>query len=270
MSEPRSVRRFRMTPVGHNEQQERTLIDRYLGWSSSARKVEYSGVSAGLGPNATVHLVDTSNSDGSGFTTRRPTLWHVLWIHDEASATATISSVEQHDTWPIAPGDSVYVPFSATLQFTGNQLALAIAAPEDSARGFLAGPPTHGIDRFFGHNRRTTSFLFGGLDVSRWKITEPLSLAEHLQEPSIVITLAGKPVVRTPSAIETLPQGRAALIRPDVDPVIAPDGLAYLLVVAARASSDVVDELRTGGTSPDVLHRLLPRSPYENAQTGDG
>ena len=206
-----------------------TLVDRYLGRSGHGRRAAFAGIPDDHPlSHVGLELIDTSVDFSVRFPERSMVLWHVLWVRDEPDATVTISSTGESHTWPIAPGDSVPVPRDATLLAAGGQLGLAIAMPDTDIASM---PPTHGRDRFFGHNRQTTSYRTTGLRVTRWKLTQPLALGAHVDGPCLVMALARDAVIRASASIDRLTQGDVAVIDPAADPVILPDGLAYLLTV---------------------------------------
>lgn len=234
MKSNRPLQRLRIEPDALTREQDGSLIDRYLGTSFGSGQIAYVGIPSDH-PLAGVqlHLIDTSYTAAPAIDQVRATIWHVLWVRDENSATVSISSPHQEETWRIAPGDSILVPAAASFATDGGQLALAITIPEGNPLESRADPPTHGTDQFFGYNRHTAALMAGGLKVSRWKLTQPLAFADHYRSRCIVVALARNVTVRTTSTIDLLNQGQAALIDPMADPIISPDGLAYLLTIEA-------------------------------------
>lgn len=247
--QPRGIQRLKMTLVKSAPRIGASLIDRYLGSTDSTSAVEYSSLGSASSPNVALRLVDTTAQPNLGNKNEQPMLWHVLWIRDEASAAVEIESGDRNDIWPIAPGDSCFVPAGATLRTSGDQLALAISLTGDSLPDTQYGPPTHGVDQMYGHNRKTTAFLFGNIAVSRWKLTEPLHPTEHANSNIIVFALAGALVVRTSTTIDPLSRGQAVSVIPESDIVITPDGLGYLLVIEAKAEASAIEELRAAGAT---------------------
>ena len=232
MTTSRPLHRLRISPAPLTGAQSRSLIDRYLGTSFGTERISYTGI-----PNEQrwadirLQLIDTSDDTDRIIGQDRAAIWHVLWMRDEAAAAVTIASSDQNDTWPIAPGDSVYVPSSASFTATGGQLALLVSTSAVRSQEPVTGSPTHGTDRFFGHNRHTESLVAGGLRISRWKLTQPLAFADHYQSSCIIVALARNATVRTASTIDQVNQGQAALIDPATSPIVTPDGLAYLLTI---------------------------------------
>ena len=232
MKSHRPLQRLRMEPDASTREQDGSLIDRYLGTSFGSGRITYVGIPLDH-PLAGVqlHLIDTSYTAAPAIDQARTMIWHVLWVRDEDSATVSISSSQQERAWRIAPGDSIFVPADASFATDGGQLALAITIPEGNPLESRVDPPTHGTDQFFGYNRQTTALMAGGLKVSRWKLTQPLAFADHYRSRCIVVALARNVTVRTTSTIDLLNQGQAALVDPMTDPIISPDGLAYLLTI---------------------------------------
>lgn len=207
----------------------RTLIDRYLGRDDHARRGAWASAPKATGLSGIdVALLDTDETAGE-IATRddAATVWHVLWVREAAPATVTIAG-DATRTWSIAPGDSMIVPPGASLRTGGGQLAVAVALP---GRDASLAPPTHGEERFFGYNRQTVCCRVGDVRVCRWKLTQPLALAEHHPAPALVLALARTSVIRTRWTIDTLAQGELALIDPAANPIVTPDGLSYLLTI---------------------------------------
>jgi hypothetical protein len=206
-----------------------TRIDRYLDRADHARRGSWAPAPASTGlAGIDLALIDTTATAGE--VPSRPdaaTVWHVLWARPEGGGSVTIGAGDAA-AWPIAPGDSVVAPPGMPLQAGGGQLAIALALP---GRDALLAPPTHGSERYFGYNRLTTCCEIGDVRVCRWKLTQPLALAEHHPSPALVLALARTSVVRTASTIDILAQGELALVDPAADPVVTPDGLSYLLTI---------------------------------------
>lgn len=221
----RGVHRLRFEPETHAPDRP-TPIDRYLGrddhailgrWAPAPATSGLGGIELALrdtgGPVAEIEARDDA-----------ATIWHVLWVRDETASRLSAGGA----AWGIVPGDSVVVPPGATLRLEGRQLAVEIAVP---GAGATAGPPTHGEDRFVGYNRQTTCCRAGDIRLSRWKLTQPLGLAEHHPAPALILALARSSVIRTANAIDQLVQGDLAVLDPAADPTVTPDGLSYLLTI---------------------------------------
>jgi hypothetical protein len=201
-----------------------TLIDRYLSRDDHARHGRWAAAPAATGlAGVRLALHDTG---GKPATIETPpdaaTIWHVLWVRDEARSRVVVGDA----TWPVAPGDSVVVPPGMPLRVEGRQLAVAIEVP--GAVPPLE-PPTHGEERFFGYNRQTVCCRAGDIRLCRWKLTQPLALARHHPEPTLVLALARDSVMRTASTVDRLRQGELAV--PDPAAIVTPDGLSYLLAI---------------------------------------
>lgn len=220
----RSVQRLRFQPAAHLPRV--TRIDRYLNRDDHA-----SGGSWATAPAWTeldsveISLVDTSSTTGElAPRDDAAMLWHVLWVRDERASRVTVDG----STWPIVPGDSIAVPPGTPLQAEAGQLAIAVSVP---GSGAPIAPPTHGEERFFGYNRQTVCCRVGGIRLCRWKLTQPLTLAEHHPRPLLTLGLARSSTIRTSAAIDWLGQGELVAIDPTTDPIITGDGLSYLLTI---------------------------------------
>lgn len=208
-----------------------TLVDRYLGEPQHAWRLRLASAPPESPlEGVDVELIDTT--DHPQVRTEHATLWHLLWVRDEAAGGVTI---DDH-SWPIAPGDTAPVPAGAPLIADGGQLGLAIRVRDATA---AITPPTHGTDRFFGHNRQTLASTLGDIRLCRWKLTQPLALAEHYAYPVLMTALARSVVIRTESMVDQLRQGEIARIDPTTEPVVTPDGLAYLLTIDRPATGMV-------------------------------
>ncbi len=211
-----------------------TLIDRYAGRNDHATCLHYV-VPHGSPAQTDLHLmlVDTSLIE-DGILPLGPdhmeTIWHLLWVRDESGATARVASRTGTSTWPIAPGDSLSIPAQAPLHTTGGQLGIAVSTPAESSDSPLL-PPTHGIDDFDGHNRRTTYRLLTTPATYRWKITDPLVLSAFHDGPVIIYSLAGDPAIATPTENLTLRRGQAVLADPLRPITIYPAGLGYIFTI---------------------------------------
>jgi hypothetical protein len=95
----------------------------------------------------------------------------------------------------------------------------------------VPAPPTHGTEHFFGYNRQTLAFEVGGVRVCRWKLTQPLALVEYYPAPVAMMALARTLVIRTATTVDRLAQGQLAIVDPTANPIVTPDGLAYLLTI---------------------------------------
>ena len=179
----RAVQRLRFQPAAHLPRV--TRIDRYLNRDDHA-----SGGSWATAPAWTeldsveISLVDTSSTTGElAPQDDAAMIWHVLWVRDERASRVTVDG----STWPIVPGDSIAVPPGTPLQAEAGQLAIAVSVP---GSGATIAPPTHGEERFFGYNRQTVCRRVGGIRLCRWKLTQPLTLAEHHPRPVLTLGLA--------------------------------------------------------------------------------
>ncbi len=153
---------------------------------------------------------------------------HVLYQSGEENSRIEIGG-EQH---AITPGDFAWVPAGDTWQLSSDQLAITISVRSNS----LALPidPTHGEYRFDGYNRETVAPAASGVSLSRWKVTQPLTLP-GADTDRILIGLWNDLAVQYPGGVSMLQQGKACVIRPGSDGVaLVPDGLAYVLAIETR------------------------------------
>lgn len=150
---------------------------------------------------------------------------HVLWQADERDAHILIGG----DRFEISPADSTWIPAGDAWQLSPDQLVICIVGKSRS----LAVPiePTHGEDRFVGHNRETLAPASSGLSMSRWKLTGPLQLEESDQE-IILVGLYADVAIQFDGGVSMLPQGEASVIRPGMGRItLVPNGLSYLLAI---------------------------------------
>ncbi len=173
-----------------------------------------------------IALIDTTDRTEQLTFPGGAVMWHVLWMRDEANATATVGTAQQR--WPIAPGDTVGVPQGSSLTATGGQLAVAVRVADQDVE---PAPPTHGEEHYVGYNRLTEAFQIGNIRLRRWKLTQPLALADHYTSPVTMLALARPMVIRTAGTVNRLAQGDAASIDPATNPIAMPDGLGYLLTL---------------------------------------
>ncbi|MBA2290595.1 MAG: hypothetical protein H0V98_09480 [Chloroflexia bacterium] len=229
----RSLRLLPTVPDASTVSESTTLIDRYTGRDDHATCLRYVfPEQVHQSPNPGIMLVDTSMDEHvlSRLTSIDASIWHVVWVRDEAKATATIDASEGTSMWPIAPGDSIRVPSGAGLQITGGQLGVLITVPTPHAPLALASP-AHGVDDFHEHNRRTTYPTLDSTATHRRKITQPLDLSRHHDNPVIVFSLAGDLAIATPTESLTLRRGEAVIAKTDRPVTIYPAGLSYVYTI---------------------------------------
>lgn len=155
---------------------------------------------------------------------------HVLWQAHEVGAEIDIEG-ERH---PIAPGDTAWVPAGDAWWLSPNQVAIQISMRSHALALPIA--PTHGEDRFVGHNRES-QYPSPGLSVCRWKLTEPLTISEPDRDV-ILIGLYNDIALQWEGGVSMLPQGEAVALRPapNIRPgtgqiTLVPNGLSYVLVI---------------------------------------
>lgn len=163
-----------------------------------------------------------SGSSPQDQTAEGDTIIHVLWQMHEPDAWISISG----ETFPIAPGDSVGIPAGDSWTLSPDQLVVSISRRAHAM--VIPLPPTHGTDRFVGHNRETSP---AGMSLSRWKLTEPLTL-EATSSDRILVSLYADIAVQYPGGVTMLRQGQASVIRPGTERItLVPNGLSYVLVI---------------------------------------
>lgn len=150
------------------------------------------------------------------------TTLHVLWQSHEPDAWITISG----ERFPILPGDSVGIPAGDSWRLSPDQLVISITRRSSSM--VMPIEPLHGADRFDGHNRETTP---AGMGLARWKLTEPLSLANTAAD-QILVSLYADLAIQYDGGVVMLRQGEASVIRPGTGHItLVPNGLTYVLVI---------------------------------------
>lgn len=150
---------------------------------------------------------------------------HLLYQADEADASISVGG----DRQIIAPGDFAWIPAGDSWQLSPNQLAITISLRSNS----LALPidPTHGEYRFDGYNRETIAPSAAGISLSRWKITQPLTLPDSDQD-RIYIGLWNDLAIQYPGGVGMLHQGKVNVIRPGTGQItFVPNGLAHMLAI---------------------------------------
>ncbi|MDQ3525254.1 MAG: hypothetical protein M3451_09400, partial [Chloroflexota bacterium] len=140
----RSIRLLPTLPDPASMSAASTLIDRFAGRDNHATCLRYLvPEEVRQSPSPGIMLADTSlNKDVlPRLTPDGGSIWHVIWVQDEANTTATVETVSGTSTWPIAPGDSLRVPAGANLRPTGGQLGILISRSGQETSTELP-PPT--------------------------------------------------------------------------------------------------------------------------------
>jgi hypothetical protein len=186
---------------------------------------------------------------------------HVLWT---APSSEGLILAGEDDLEPgslvgrrCQPGDTLLVP-SRVRFAVGSGIVAFLAGtsavregpfPSAASAAEIEHPPTHGLNVFSGHNRRTICAAKPGLLLERWKLTQPLAL-DLPNHQSVYVTNLVTPVAlsweggselleRTASRILPAGLGRVTFV---------PDGLGYVLI--ARVPDlyrDAITSLRAAG-----------------------
>lgn len=150
---------------------------------------------------------------------------HVLWQANESEASIRIGE----EQLAISPGDTTWIPAGDTWQLSADQLAICIVVRSNT----LAMPikPSHGEERFVGHNRETHVPKTSGISLRRWKLTEPLTI-EASDEEIILVGLYADIAIQFAGGVTMLTQGEASVIRPGTGQItLIPNGLSYILIL---------------------------------------
>ncbi len=222
--------------------------------------------------------------DASGGRTERTrqgaSAFHCLWCRDERNAAVQIGpgggGAPVHHA--IAPGDTVYVPPGRSFAIGPGILGYEVWSTverEQADTDASCFPPTHGLERFEGYNRRTVCAAGPDFALERWKVTQPLPLpvapgrslfVTNLVEPVAIVWRGGSDLIdRAESRV--LPPGLGTC-------TFFPDGLGYLLVsYVPDPRADVIGQLREAGHSDARIATLGALSsaltPVAPAGAGD-
>lgn len=149
----------------------------------------------------------------------------VLWQQDEHDTAIVIGT----DRYPIAPGDTAMIPAGDRWRLPPDTLVIVVAVRNHSLA--LPIPPTHGDYHFDGHNRESRYPGSPALHLSRWKITERLTVSAP-QSERVLIGLYNDVAIQHAGGISMLRKGEASVIRPGSGGItLVPNGLSYVLVI---------------------------------------
>ncbi|MCA9832916.1 MAG: hypothetical protein KC435_03165 [Thermomicrobiales bacterium] len=155
------------------------------------------------------------------------TVVHVLWQADESHASITIGG----ESFSIAPGDTAAIPAGDEWLLSPEQLAIVVVRRTQEL--ILPTPPHHGIESFVSYNRATAYNLPENQTITRWKLTEPLTLPASDQDV-IAISLYNTIALQHRSEVNLMHQGDVRVIRAGEGAVtLVPNGLTYVLLVRA-------------------------------------
>ena len=148
---------------------------------------------------------------------------HILWQLSESGANIAVEGAE----YPVAPGDTVMVPGGDSWRLSANTLAVVISVRSHR----LAEPilPTHGTECFHGYNRETRYPGTETIPLTRWKITQPLTL-EAGESERILVSLYSDIAMQHANGVGMLPVGTASVTRGG-QITLVPNGLSYVLVI---------------------------------------
>lgn len=161
------------------------------------------------------------------------------------------------------PGDTLLVPAGARFAvgagivgfLAGAGALREAAAPPGTPSPAIEHPPTHGLNVFTGHNRRTICAATPTLLLERWKLTQPLSL-EMPEDQFCYVTNLVAPVAMTCSGGTEYLERTGSLVLPaGIGRVtFVPDGLGYVLVARVPdLGRDVISPLRSAGYNREEI-----------------
>lgn len=182
-------------------------------------------------PDLSLALRDTGPTGSPVATINRETALHVLWALDDESALVHIEEREIR----IAPGDTMLLPTGTPWRASPRMILCEVAGsrfdePSESDRPSIIDP-THGQETFHPYNRQTTYPSPHGLEIERWKITQPLLLPDS---PSsyVIVDLVDPLALMWPGGTDLIGRGESRVILPCTGAVtLIPDGLGYALIV---------------------------------------
>jgi hypothetical protein len=182
-------------------------------------------------PDLRLTLHDTGPEGTPSATLDRDTALHILWALDDESALVHIAEREIR----IAPGDTMLLPAGTPWRASPRMILCEIAGsrfdgPSEPDHSSIIGS-THGEETFHGYNRRTTYPSPYGLEIERWKITQPLSLA-IFPSPYVIVDLVDPLALMWLGGTDLVGRGECRVIPPRTGEVtLIPDGLGYALIV---------------------------------------
>jgi hypothetical protein len=171
-----------------------------------------------------VSIIDSGDDPGERVA-EGDTAVHVLWQLDERDAMIEIGT----DHYPIAPGDTAMIPVGDSWQMPPHILMIEVSVR--SALLALPIPPTHGDYHFTGYNRESRYPAMGNVQLSRWKLSEYLTLTAPDRE-RVLIGLFNDIALQHPGGVSLLRKGGTSVIRPETGEItLVPNGLSYVLVI---------------------------------------
>lgn len=182
-------------------------------------------------PGMKIALRDTGAQGIPPTTADRNVAIHFLWARNDAAAHVQVNG---HQI-PVAPGDTMTLVAGVCWLASAGMLICEIAGPDESASAPCESTrvpgPSHGVETFHGHNRQTTYQSPAGLEIERWKITQPLTLAAFGQ-PYVIVDLVEPLALVWRGGTDIIHRGDCRIVPPGTGSVtLIPDGLGYALIV---------------------------------------
>jgi hypothetical protein len=155
------------------------------------------------------------------------------------------------------PGDTLLVPADVRFSVGSGVVAFLAGAgslrevptPSQAPSAQIAHPPTHGLNVFTGHNRRTICAATPGLLLERWKLSQPLVLDLPSDRAVYVTNLVAPVAVSWDGGADLLERTAARVLPAGMGRVtFVPDGLGYVLLARIPdLRRDVISPLRGTG-----------------------
>lgn len=189
-----------------------------MPWSAGTARVDLITTS-----RLRVSLIDTG-TEPEPVRTEGDTIIHILAQAIEHDATITVDA----ESFPIAPGDTMTMPEGESWQLSPHQLAIVVVRRTRSL-GVPIGP-THGQESYAGYNRRTAYPTGRGVNMVRWKLTQPWALTPEAE--TILVGLANPIALQWRNGVDLIRPGECRVIDQSLGELtIHPDGLGYVLVI---------------------------------------
>lgn len=209
-----------------------------------------------------VAFVDASGGR-TEFTRPGAAAFHCLWCRDEQSAIVRVGRERdgEPDEYPISPGNTLYVPsgqpFAIGTGILGYEVWSTVER-EQADTDASCFPPTHGLERFEGYNRRTVCAAGPGFALERWKVTQPLPLPVAAGRPLFVTNIVEPMAIVWRGGSDLIGRAESRLLPADLGScTFIPDGLGYLLVsYVPDLFVDVIGPLRQSGHADTAISTL--------------
>ncbi len=168
------------------------------------------------------------------------------------------------------PGDTLLVPAGARFAvgagivgFMAGAGSVRHAPEQPESPPELEHPPTHGLNLFAGHNRRTICAATPALLLERWKLTQPLTLELPADRPCYVTNLVAPVAMTWAGGAEHLDRTGSLVLPAGTGRVtFVPDGLAYVLLARVPdLHRDVISPLREAGYNREDISSIgIPKA----------